>query len=106
MEEMSTQDIVAISDKEARLEELIRIINDADSAFCNNLFVIVKCLKTIDCERLYTVKGYKSTAQFAADVFGYSPTTTSRFLQVAKLFLVEDGTRSKFARGGKDFTIN
>lgn len=106
MEAISAQDAVTISDKKARLEELIETILEADSKVRSNLFVIVNALKIIDREFLYAVKGYKNMAKFAADVFGYSPTTTSRMLQVANYFLVADGTKSKFARGDKDFSIN
>ena len=106
MEVISTQDAVAISAKRAKLEELIETIREADSKVRSNLFVIVNALKIIDREFLYTIKGYKSMAKFAAEVFGYSPTTTSRMLQVANYFLVSDGTKSKFARGDKDFSIN
>lgn len=86
-------------------ESIIRLQNEAKK----NLFGIAVALATVDKNKWYEQDGFKTTADYAEQVFKYRKAMTSALIRTANKYI--DGTDKKkyhsyLAIGDKDYTVS
>lgn len=92
-----------------RLNKITKVIHSEEEKAKKSFFTICRNLALVENEKLAVECGYKNTADYARDNFGYSYSTAKNYINIGSKFLTEvNGTVATICvdqETGKDYNL-